>query len=332
TREKTPPDRDRRRDMGRPFARGVGVQRESSPPRHRRPGRRRFYRPPPLSDRALPLGRASGLHSFGLRAGRDQPEGIGQARGRHCRKASGMKAQTIERIYALSPLQEGILFHTLSAPDSSTYFEQFSFTLNGDVDVVSLERAWQAVIDRHAVLRSSFHWKELEKPFQVVHWPVKLPFGRQDWSALSFEEQQDQLKLFLQTDRDRDFDLSNAPLMRMVAIRMAPAVWQLVISFHHVLLDGWSVAIVFREAARCYEAYCQGHEPSLEPVRPFEDYIAWLQQQDFGKAKAFWTRMLEGYLGPAPISVDRAPGRMVGPGEPYESQHTMLSRETTAAL
>src|SRR5262249_37965276 len=187
-------------------------------------GRRRFYRPPPLSDRALPLGRASGLHSFGLRAGRDQPEGIGQARGRHCRKASGMSAQTIESIYALSPLQEGILFHTLSAPDSSTYFEQFSFTLNAEVDVVSLERAWQTVVDRHAVLRSSFHWKELGKPLQVVHHSVKLPFELQDWSALSFAERQGRLKLFLQADRDRDFDLSIAPLIRMVAIRMAPAV------------------------------------------------------------------------------------------------------------
>src|SRR5262245_2451782 len=154
-----------------------------------------------------------------------------------------MKAPIIDRIYALSPLQEGILFHTLSSPNTATYFEQFSFALNIDVDLVSLERAWQTVMDRHAVLRSSFHWKALDKPFQVVHWPVKLPFERQDWSALSAEEQQDRLKTFLKADRDRDFDLSVAPLFRMVAIRMAPTAWQLVISFHHVLLDGWSVAI-----------------------------------------------------------------------------------------
>jgi amino acid adenylation domain-containing protein len=243
-----------------------------------------------------------------------------------------MSAPTIERIYTLSPLQEGILFHTLSSPDTATYFEQFSFALNIEVDVVSLERAWQAVMDRHAVLRSSFHWKELEKPFQVVHWPVKLPFEQQDWSASSSEEQQDRLRTFLKADRERDFDLSVAPLFRMVAIRLAPAVWQLVISFHHVLLDGWSVAIVFQEAAAYYAAYCQGRSPSLNPVRPFEDYIAWLQQQDFGKAEAFWRRMLGGYNGPVPISVDRAPGRMVGPGEPYESLDATLSGETTAAL
>jgi amino acid adenylation domain-containing protein len=243
-----------------------------------------------------------------------------------------MSAPAIDRIYALSPLQEGILFHTLSSPGTSTYFEQFSFTLNIDIDLVSLERAWQTVLDRHAVLRSSFHWKKLDKPFQVVHSPVKLPFEQQDWSALSVEEQQDRLQALLQADRARDFDLSVAPLFRMVAIRMAPAVWQLVISFHHVLLDGWSVAIVFREAAACYAAYCQGQEPSLEPVRPFEDYIAWLQQQDFGTAETFWRRMLDGYTGAVPISIDSAPGRMVGPGEPYQSQQTTISRATTAAL
>ena len=75
-----------------------------------------------------------------------------------------MSSATIERIYALSPLQEGILFHTLSSPNTATYFEQFSFTINSDVDLGGLERAWQAVVDRHAVLRSSFHWKEIDKP------------------------------------------------------------------------------------------------------------------------------------------------------------------------
>jgi amino acid adenylation domain-containing protein len=243
-----------------------------------------------------------------------------------------MRAATIERIYALSPLQEGILFHTLSSPNTATYFEQFSFTLSADIDLIALEHAWQAVVDRHAVLRSSFHWKELDKPVQVVHHPVKLPFELQDWSSLSSEGQQDRLRAFLRADRGRDFDLSVAPLIRVVVIRLAPAVWQLVISFHHILLDGWSVAIVFREAAAYYEAYCQGKEPLLEPPRPFEDYIAWLQRQDFGRAEAFWRRMLDGYRGPAPISGDRAPGRMPDPGELYDSQQATLSRETTAAL
>ncbi|MGH2611010.1 MAG: condensation domain-containing protein, partial [Tepidiformaceae bacterium] len=120
--------------------------------------------------------------------------------------------------------------------------------------------------------------------------------------------------------------------MRVVVIRLSSATWQLVISFHHVLLDGWSLAIVFSEAAAHYQAYCQGQEPRLEPPRPFEDYIAWLQEQDVGGATAFWRRMLEGYQGPAPISVDLAPGTPPGPNGQYESQQATVSRETTAAL
>ncbi|MGH2609676.1 MAG: condensation domain-containing protein, partial [Tepidiformaceae bacterium] len=243
-----------------------------------------------------------------------------------------MKAETIERIYQLSPLQEGILFHTLHAPGSGMYVEQFSFTVGGDIDITSLERAWQAVVNRHAVLRTSFHWRELDKPLQVVHREVKLPFDRQDWLHLPAEAQQDRLTAFLRADRERGFSLSEAPLLRLVVIRLAPVSWQLVLSFHHVLLDGWSVAIVFREAAALYQAYGQGQELRLEPTRPFEDYIAWLQEQDVAGAEAFWRRMLEGYRGPAPISVDRAAGRMPDPDERYASREAKLSRETTAAL
>jgi amino acid adenylation domain-containing protein len=243
-----------------------------------------------------------------------------------------MKAEAIERIYALSPLQEGILFHTLSVPDSGTYFEQFSFNLSTEVDVTSLERAWQAVLDRHAVLRSSFHWKQLDKPVQVVHRSVRLPFELQDWSSLDPGTQLDRLKTFLKADRDRGFDLSAPPLFRVVAIRLGPAMWQLVISFHHVLLDGWSVSIVFREAATIYESYWRGQEPSLEPARPYEDYIAWLQQQDFHQAEVFWRRTLDGYHGSPPISGDRAPGKMPEPGEPYGSHQTTLSQELTSGL
>jgi len=135
-------------------------------------------------------------------------------------------------------------------------------------------------------VRSSFHWKELDKPLQVVI-AVKLPFERRDWSALLSRSSRSGSGSSCRQTGIVTSDLTKAPLIRVVAIRMAPAVWQLVISFHHVLLDGWSVRSLFREAARCYEAYCQAHEPSLEPVRPFEDYIAWLSMQDFGKAEAF---------------------------------------------
>ena len=188
------------------------------------------------------------------------------------------------------------------------------------------------VLDRHAVLRSSFHWKKLQKPFQVVHQSVKLPFEQHDWSALSETEREQRLHAFLANDRARAFDLSAPPLLRLMLIRLTQWSWQCVVSFHHILLDGWSVAIVFREASLCYEAYSQGREPALEMPPPFEDYIAWLQKQDFGKAETFWREMLDGYRGPVPISGDRSPGTIPGLSEPYGSHQATLSREVTARL
>jgi amino acid adenylation domain-containing protein len=239
-----------------------------------------------------------------------------------------MKTENVERIYELTPLQEGILFHTLSAPRSAVYFEQFSFTLEGAVDEAALENAWQFVIDRHAILRTSFHWKDLEKPVQVVHRRVRLALERHDWTGVS--ETQERLKAFLKADRERGFDVDRAPLLRLILIRF-PAALQLVLSFHHILLDGWSLSLIFQEASAVYRATCFGHDVKLPFTRPFEDYVAWLQCQDRSKAEEFWREMLRGYAGPPGLNVDRS-ARKASRAEDYGSQQVILSKETTAAL
>src|SRR5262245_21153600 len=127
-------------------------------------------------------------------------------------------AATIEDIYELSPLQQGMLFHTLYAPESHMYFEQFSFTLHAAIDVAAFEHAWQQVVDRHPILRTSFVWEGLEKPVQVVHRRVKLPVDRHDWSMLSSAVQTERLQAYLQADRERGFELSTAPLLRLAVI------------------------------------------------------------------------------------------------------------------
>src|SRR5580698_3073896 len=101
-----------------------------------------------------------------------------------------MSQHEIEDIYELSPLQRGMLFHTLYAPLSRVFVEQESFPLLGAVDVPNLIRAWQAVVARHSALRASFHWEGLEKPVQVVHRDVQLPIDRQDWRTIPALEQQ----------------------------------------------------------------------------------------------------------------------------------------------
>jgi hypothetical protein len=86
-----------------------------------------------------------------------------------------MNAKNIEDIYELSPMQQGMLFHTLFSPESGEYFDQITCTINGDFDAAAWQRAWQQAFDRHSILRTAFFWERLEKPLQVVFRQVELP-------------------------------------------------------------------------------------------------------------------------------------------------------------
>src|ERR1044072_3303912 len=129
----------------------------------------------------------------------------------------------LEDLYPLSPMQQGMLFHTVYERESGTYFEQSVFTLEGDLDVNSFERAWQLVIDRHPILRSSLIW-DLEKPLQVVHREVAVDIHQQDW-----RNQPPSLDEYLGEDRNRGFDLRAAPLIRLALFRIAAATYKFVL-------------------------------------------------------------------------------------------------------
>src|SRR4030095_1758397 len=91
------------------------------------------------------------------------------------------KLKGIDDILALTPLQQGMLFHTLYTPESSVYNLQVEYALEGDLDESALEQAWCSLVARHAVLRTSFVWERVEKPYQVVHHHAPLKIERHDW-------------------------------------------------------------------------------------------------------------------------------------------------------
>ena len=246
-----------------------------------------------------------------------------------------MNTENVEDIYELSPLQEGMLFHTLLTPESGMYFEQVGFPLHGPLNVPSFERAWQKVIDRHTILRTSFHWEDLEKPVQVVHRHVKLAVEYLDWSASAPAQQEEGLEALLKGDRERGFELSAAPLMRLILVDLGGDVRYVVFSLHHLLLDGWSSNVVYREAAALYETFCRGEELELPPCRPYGDYIGWLQRQDMAKAEAYWRDTLKGYEGPPPLGVGRpqdGPSHHSSGGAEVRAKEISLRRETFEAL
>jgi len=242
-----------------------------------------------------------------------------------------MKTENIEDIYELSPVQKGILFHGLYAPELGLYLVQFSYTVRGHLDVIAFEQAWQQVVTRHPILRTSFYWEEIDKPLQVVHRHVRVPLAQHDWQEIGPTEQEERLETFLTEDRDRGFNFSQAPLMRVTLIRLADDVYQIIWSKHHLILDGWSGPLVFKEVIQLYEAFCQGQEVSLASCRPFKDYIAWLREQDLAKAEEFWRRLLSGIKVPTPLS-NLAVEHSSNQPERYDEEQIKLSAAITARL
>ncbi|NET38146.1 MAG: non-ribosomal peptide synthetase, partial [Cyanothece sp. SIO1E1] len=217
-----------------------------------------------------------------------------------------MNVQNLEDIYELSPVQQGMLFHTLCQPTSGVYLQQLYWTFQGDLDIPSLKCAWQQVIHRHAVLRTAFHWQDLEQPYQVVSKQVELPWQGLDWRQLTEAEQNAKLATFLQADQTRGFELSRAPLMRLTLIQLEPNRYRLIWSYHHLLLDGWSLTHIYREVLAFYTQIHQGETLELAPPRPFRDYIIWQRQQDLAKAEEFWRRSLQGISTPTSLAATLA--------------------------
>ncbi|MDZ7377449.1 MAG: condensation domain-containing protein, partial [candidate division KSB1 bacterium] len=195
-----------------------------------------------------------------------------------------MDKKNVVDFYPLTPMQQGMWFHTLLAPESGVYFEQLSCAITGQIDLEAFRRAWDAVIQRHPILRTSFIGESLKEPIQVVHRHVSMPFEYLDWSRLSPERQAQQLDAFLEVDRKRGFKLSEPPLMRCAMIRFGADRYQLVWSYHHILMDGWSLPLVLGEVFAHYDRFSRGQQLQLPQRRPFRDYIVWLKNQDQSRA------------------------------------------------
>ncbi|NUT47412.1 MAG: AMP-binding protein, partial [Saccharothrix sp.] len=192
----------------------------------------------------------------------------------------------VEDVYPLTPLQAGMVFHSLVEPGA--YVDRMRLVLDGITDLDAFGQAWQRVVDRTPVLRTSVVWEGVDAPVQVVRRRVALPVTRADEVS------------------DR-FDLTAAPLMRVGVTPLADDRVEVVWTSHHVLLDGWSTAQVFAEVLEHYRAITAGDVPALPARRPFRDYLGWLAEQDPAEAEAHWRSVLSGVAGPTPLPFDRLP-------------------------
>ncbi|MCY1021700.1 non-ribosomal peptide synthetase [Pyxidicoccus sp. MSG2] len=238
----------------------------------------------------------------------------------------------LEDVYPLAPMQVGMLFRTLLEPKSGAYVEQFHCVLDGALDVAAFEGAWRHVLERNPILRTSFVWEGVADPVQAVHRQVRLDVAREDWSALAPEVQAGRLEGFLRADREQGFNLAQPPAMRLSLFRLGPSRHRFVWSQHHILLDGWCMALLFRELLDTYAALSRGQgAPSLDAGRPYRDFIAWLASRDASADEAYWKQSLRGFHTPTPLAVDQAP-RATEEEKVYRVREHVLSEELSTAL
>ena len=192
----------------------------------------------------------------------------------------------VEDIYPLSPMQDGMLFHTLADDSSGLYINQISLPVHG-LDTERFARAWTSVIEREDILRTSFHWQDgLSAPVQIVHRHVELPLQVEDWRGQDISEQA--INARATADYLAGFDLSRAPLQRVLLLRLEDDRYQMIWTCHHILMDGWSSSRLFGEVL---QFYAHGQVPSRNGR--YREFIEWLQRQDQGALERFWRSRLD---------------------------------------
>lgn len=222
------------------------------------------------------------------------------------RKIHNTKALSITSTinsYPLTALQTGLLFHTVNTPGCEAYAVQLVWGLPHNCNLVALKNAFKILLHRHPLLRTDFEWKGLAQPMQHVRAHVELPWHAYDWTNSNSKEQEMRLDLFLKTDRQTNFSLARAPLMRVHIIELAKEQYHIVVTMHHILLDGWSMATLIKELGDIYNAYISHNSLALPQAPSFFSYIDQLQTQNQSPAKKKWKKYLNGFYTPTDLPI-----------------------------
>ena len=215
--------------------------------------------------------------------------------------------------YHLTAIQQGMLFHHLRDPQSGIDIEQIVCTLREAVDIAALQRAWEMVIDRHDSLRSHFEWQDVENPSLTIDPQVFLPLRTEDWRHLEKNRQKSALQKLLDEERKHGFDLTQAPCMRVILIRMSESTWEMIWSTHHMICDGRSFPIVLGDLFACYnKERGKGSSADLPEPIAFAEHARTAGEIDLKAAESFWRSRLAGFTTPTPmpaLPLDSATGR-----------------------
>jgi amino acid adenylation domain-containing protein len=242
-----------------------------------------------------------------------------------------MPGMEIQDIYRLSPLQEGILFHSLYDKDSTAYFQQVSYRIRDDLDMSLIRQSLGALMERYDVLRTAFVYESIEKPRQVVLRRRPVQFDFTDLRAVKEKSEAERILLDHKArDMETGFDLSEDVLIRLVVYQMGDAEYVFIWSYHHIIMDGWCIGILVSDFREIYESLRGHRQVDLPLVTAYGKYIAWIYRQDIAASRQFWENYLSGYSVHAGIPRKELSGK----ARVYDGREMdiLFDRETTAGL
>ncbi|WP_419799284.1 MAG: non-ribosomal peptide synthetase [Terasakiella sp.] len=237
-----------------------------------------------------------------------------------------MKKEDLKDIYPLTPLQEGMLFHALFDDDQSTYVEQFSYLISGSFSPDLFLKSWQDLVDRHDILRTAFEYERTKQPCQIVLKQVRADTRFIDLSNLKKDEQETTLDQLRKENREKPFTPHAGQLARLCIVKLDAQHHEIIRTHHHILLDGWSSAILLQELMEIYSAKVRGEQPNLTAPVSSKPYFNWLNQRNKQDSLDFWTKYLDG------ATATHLPFQRDKDGYTPAKHLLQLSEETTGAL
>jgi len=214
-------------------------------------------------------------------------------------------AAEIDDVYPLTPMQEGMLLHTLLEPGTGIYYMQDRYRINSALDAERFAQAWQAVVARHEALRASFSWNAGEAMLQIIHKPGKTAVDYQDWRDLDDGAQEARLQALHKQEREAGFELLREAPFHLRLVRVADERYWFMMSNHHILIDAWCRSLLMNDFFEVYQALGEGRPAQLSVPPRYRDYIGWLQRQDLNEARQWWQANLTGFERATAIPSDR---------------------------
>ncbi|EHS57515.1 non-ribosomal peptide synthetase [Paenibacillus sp. Aloe-11] len=209
------------------------------------------------------------------------------------------KRLEIEKVANLTPLQEGMLFHTVMEPESQAYYEQVRMTIQGELNLETLQKSFQTLVQRHETLRSNIYHKSASRSRLIVFKERNPTLRYENLMNIPEAEQAEAIRSYVDADRNHRYDLSKDLLIRLAVLQTQTNAYTLLLSFHHIIMDGWCLGIVMDELFTAYEALKAGKTVQLPTPQPYTGYARWLDKQDKEAAKEYWRSILNGYDQPS---------------------------------